>query len=128
MNRLRIIREKKGLTLEEVSKTLDISHMTLQRYETGARQVTLKKLEVLADYYDVNVAELVTDDFNAQINTTLLKEVVSYALARSKNESLNEETLAKVISITYMRCQAQGDDERSEKIKEKVDDMLTCAI
>ena len=128
MNRLRIIREMKDKTLEEVAQALSVTRGTVQRFEMGQRNVNLNWLERFADYYGVNIAELVTDDFDAQIDTTLLEEVVGYAIERCKNEKVDGKTLVKVIAITYARCQKAKEDVKKGQIKEKVDDMLACVL
>lgn len=135
MNRLRIIRKNKGFSPDQVVehfKTVEdikiSTRASLHRMESGVRNVTLKQLEAFAELYGVNIGELVTDDFDAQINTGLLEEVVSYALQRCQDSKVDEKSLAKVISITYARCQEKSEDERTEKIKEKIDDMLVCAL
>lgn len=128
MNRLRIVREMKKKTLEEVGEAMGTTRATIQRFETGGRNISLIWLEKLADYYGVNIAELVTDDFDQQIDTVLLEEVVGYAIERCKNEKVDGKTLAKVIAITYGRCQKAKENEKTGQIKEKVDDMLACVL
>ncbi len=128
MNRLRIVREMKKKTLEEVGEAMGTTRATIQRFETGGRNISLIWLEKLADYYGVNIAELVTDDFDAQIDSVLLEEVVGYALERCRHEKVDGKTLAKVIAITYARCQKAQEDEKTGQIKEKVDDMLACVL
>ena len=128
MNRLRIVREMKKKTLEEVGEAMGTTRATIQRFETGGRNISLAWLERLADYYGVNIAELVTDDFDGQIDSVLLEEVVGYALERCRHEKVDGKTLAKVIAITYARCQKAQEDEKTGQIKEKVDDMLACVL
>ncbi|MGE0108180.1 MAG: helix-turn-helix domain-containing protein [Bdellovibrionales bacterium] len=128
MNRLRIVREKKDKTLEQVAQAMKSTRGTIQRFETGQRNVTLSWLERLADFYGVNIAELVTDEFESQIDTVLLEEVIGYALDRCQAEKVDGKTLAKVIAITYARCQQKKDEAKTEQIREKVDDMLACVV
>lgn len=128
MNRLRIVREMKKKTLEEVGEAMGTTRATIQRFESGGRNISLTWLERLADYYGVNIAELVTDEFETQIDSVLLEEVVGYALERCRSEKVDGKTLAKVIAITYVRCQKAQEDEKTGQIKEKVDDMLACVL
>lgn len=47
-NRLRAVREAKGLTLAELAKLTGFSHQNLQRYETGERELKVWQLEKIA--------------------------------------------------------------------------------
>ena len=68
-NRLRELRELKGLTLKELvddlkKVDLKISSDTLAKYERGDREPKLERWQKLADYFDVSVSYLQgTDDF-----------------------------------------------------------------
>lgn len=62
MNRLREIREDKNYTLEQVAKALHTTLATIQRFEAGTRNVSLRWLEKLAIFYEVTVADLVDKD------------------------------------------------------------------
>ncbi len=62
-NRLRELREEKGLTLKELvddlkKVDLKISSDTLAKYERGDREPKLERWQKLADYFDVSVGYL----------------------------------------------------------------------
>lgn len=57
-NRLRKIRESKGLTLEEVGKEVGLATNTISRYETGKREPKLETWQQLADFFGVSVPYL----------------------------------------------------------------------
>ena len=63
MNRLKELRTKKGLTLQELSKEVNISFGALGNYENERREPKLATWQKLADYFGVSVGYLqgVTD-------------------------------------------------------------------
>lgn len=132
MNSLKIIRKQAGLTLKEVAKEFDVTPMTIQRFEKGTRNVSLKWLEKLAKLYKVTVPELIGDEpvspATTDVDKRLLEEIVAYALGRCKGQDVDAKTLSTVIAITYTRCQQAEGKQKTAQIKEKVDDMLACVV
>lgn len=57
--RLRYLRESKGLTQKDIANEIDIGLHTYQRYEYGEREPQLSTLVALADFYDLSLDELV---------------------------------------------------------------------
>lgn len=58
MNRIKELRKKKGLTLNELSENTNIPAMTLSRYERGVRKLKNDVVINLANYFDVSVEYL----------------------------------------------------------------------
>ena len=52
--RLRIMREEMDLTQAKVAALLGIDQRVYSTYETGKREIPLRHLVVLADYYHVS--------------------------------------------------------------------------
>ena len=59
---LRSLREKRGLTQENVAEYLGISRSIISYYEIGDRTTTLAHLEKLADLFGVEVADLSSEE------------------------------------------------------------------
>lgn len=57
--RLKQIRKNRGLTLQKVADAIGVSRSTISMYENGARSVTIKMLYKLADYFMVDINELI---------------------------------------------------------------------
>lgn len=57
-NKIRALREQKGLVLRKVAAQLDIDTATLSKIELGERQAKRTHLEILANLYETNVKEL----------------------------------------------------------------------
>lgn len=60
-NRIREVRKALGLTLEELAARTGISWQTIQRYETGVRNIKLESLKQIAEALGVTSAELMRD-------------------------------------------------------------------
>lgn len=55
--KLKALRDEQGYTLEKLANKLDTTPITLSRYETGKRSVSLCILEEICKVYDLTVAE-----------------------------------------------------------------------
>lgn len=62
--RLKTLRTQKKMTQEDLSKELDIPDSTIRRYETDGGVPKRERLEIIADYFNVNIDYLLgrTDD------------------------------------------------------------------
>ena len=56
---LRELRKERGLTQEQAAEALFVSSKTLSRWETGATVPDLETLMKLAEYYRVDIKELI---------------------------------------------------------------------
>lgn len=54
-NILKSLRNTQGLTQEELAKQLKISRSTIGMYENGAREPDFETLELIADYFNVDI-------------------------------------------------------------------------
>jgi transcriptional regulator with XRE-family HTH domain len=57
--RLQYVRERHGLSREELATAMDISRETVRLWENGESSPTLDSLEALARYFNMPLAELV---------------------------------------------------------------------
>lgn len=100
---LKKLRQEKGLTQEQLAEQLNISNRSVSRWETGSNLPDLSMLITLADYYDVDVREIIdgkrkSENMNEEVKDTLEK-VASY------NEMLNLKSMQKGIltmSIVFL--------------------------
>lgn len=60
--RLRDLREDRDMTQAQVASLLGIDQRVYSNYETGKREIPLRHLIVLADYYHVTVDYLLGRD------------------------------------------------------------------
>ena len=55
MQRLRELREQKGISQLKLAMDLSLNQNSISRYETGEREADYKTLVALADYFRVSV-------------------------------------------------------------------------
>lgn len=59
LERMRELREEKGLTQTELANYLEVTQKTYSRYENDERSIPLEKLILLADFYQTTLDYLV---------------------------------------------------------------------
>lgn len=92
---LKELRQSKGITQEQLAEQLNVSNRSVSRWETGNNLPDLSLLITLADFYDIEVGEIIdgkrkSENMNEEIKDTLEK-VASY------NEMLNLKAMRKGI-------------------------------
>lgn len=75
---LKELRKEKGLTQEQLAEALNISNRSVSRWETGSTMPDLSTLITLAEYYDVEVREIIdgerkSETMNEEMKDTLQK-------------------------------------------------------
>ena len=93
--RMKIARIECDLTQEQLAEQLNTSNRSVSRWETGNNLPDLSMLIILAEYYDVDVREIIdgkrkSENMNEEVKETLEK-VASY------NEMLNLKSMRKGI-------------------------------
>lgn len=89
MNQIKIgsfikeLRKEKGLTQEQLAEQLNVSRRTVSRWETGSNMPDLDVLIEMADYYEIELRELLdgerkSEKMNKELEETVLK-VVEYS-------------------------------------------------
>ena len=70
MNRLKELRKEKKLTQKELADKINVSKITVLRWENGERQIKPGKAQQLADFFGVSVGHLLgySDKVNAKAN------------------------------------------------------------
>ncbi|NME24029.1 transcriptional regulator [Lactobacillus salivarius] len=110
---LRKLREKKNMTLAQVSEQLNIPATTIAAYERGIRKPKIKNLVKLADFYGVSLSMLdffdYSDDSNLKPNNRLREIRLSKDLTLKK--VANEIGISENLIGKYER------NEREPKLK-----------
>ena len=57
MPNLRELREKKGISQYELARRLGVDHSSISMYESGRRRPNYERLAVLAEIFDLSMAE-----------------------------------------------------------------------
>ena len=100
---LKELRREKGVTQEQLAEQLNISNRSVSRWETGSNLPDLSMLITLAEYYEVEVGELIdgkrkSENMGEEVKDTLEK-VANYS------EMLNLKAMRKGIitmSVVFM--------------------------
>lgn len=58
-DRLKELREERGLYQKDIAKILNTSQKQYSRYETGERTMPIFQIKILAEYYDVSMDYIV---------------------------------------------------------------------
>lgn len=102
MNRLKELRKEKKLTQEELAQKINVTKLTISRWERGERLPKSDKAQELADIFGVNTAYLLGySDFPARNLKELLfheiKAEKEYKVIRIGNENFISEN--RVLNI-----------------------------
>ena len=99
---LKRLRKEKGLTQEQLAEHFYVSSRTISRWETGSNMPDIDMLIELADFYDVDIREMIDGEKKSE---------------KMNNET--KETLKKVAEYTT---------EENNKRKEKLRTMLASSV
>ena len=83
---LKELRKEKGLTQEELAETLFVTRRTVSRWETGSNLPDLDILIELADFYQVDLRELISSERRSEKMDKELKETVMKVADYSNEE------------------------------------------
>lgn len=99
---LKELRKEKGLTQEQLAEKFYVSGRTVSRWETGSNLPDLGILVELADFYDVDIREIIDGE------------------RRSENmDSTTKDTLKKV---------AEYSEVEKKKLRDKMADLLAATL
>lgn len=105
---LKRLRKEKGLTQEQLAERFYISSRTVSRWETGSNMPDLAILIELADFYDVDIREIIDGErkseiMNKETKDTLLK-VAEYASEKHRKSQGRTLGVALGICIFLIIC------------------------
>ena len=104
-SRIKQLREDSKISQKEISKLLNINQSTYSKFELLKANITIEKLNDLANYYNVSLDYLVNISDNPNItikNKKLDKKIIGERLkAIRKEKHLYQETLAKEIGTGH---------------------------
>ena len=72
---LQSLRKEKGLTQEELAEKFSVSSRTISRWETGRNMPDISLLTEIADFYDVDVREIIEGERKSEMMDEELKDV-----------------------------------------------------
>ena len=85
---LKQLRKSKGLTQEQLAEHFNLSSRTVSRWETGSNMPSVDMLIELADFYDVDIRQIIDGEKKSgnmdQETKDALKKVAEYATKEEK--------------------------------------------
>jgi transcriptional regulator with XRE-family HTH domain len=88
--RLKITREKKGLSQVEVYRRTNINNKTLSKYEKGDTKPDIETIELLSNFYEVDLEWLMTGSIDSFKDTS--DKIDDSPIVRSVQKFLRTET------------------------------------
>ncbi len=93
---LRELRTEKSLTQEQLAEKLGVASRTVSRWENGNNMPDLSIMVELADFYDVDIRELLNGERKSEIMNKDLKETLEMV---SEYTATEKKTITKELSI-----------------------------
>lgn len=105
---LKRLRKEKGLTQEQLAERFYVSSRTVSRWETGSNMPDVAILIELADFYDVDIREIIDGERKSEImdketKETLLK-VAEYAAEEHRKVHTRVLITALVVCVVLIIC------------------------
>lgn len=102
---LKELRKEKGLTQEQLAEIIGVAGRTVSRWETASNMPDLSILIQLAEFYDIEVSEILdgerkNNEMNKELKQTLTK-VADYSEAKKKKFA---DVCNLVLLITFIIC------------------------
>ena len=105
---LKQLRKDKGLTQEQLAERFYVSSWTVSRWETGSNLPDLNMLIELAEFYDVDIREIIDGERKSEImdNETrdTLKKVAEYTEQENKKVRKNMIDMLAGSAILLIFC------------------------
>ena len=96
---LKSLRKEKNITQEELAKHFNVSNRSVSRWETGTNLPDISLLVEIADFYDVDVREIIDGERKSGMNEET-REVADKMAAYAGNEKSKLLGFVQAASIT----------------------------
>ncbi len=105
---LKRLRKEKGLTQEQLAERFYVSSRTVSRWETGSNMPDVGMLIELADFYDVDIREIIDGERKSEMmdyeTKDTLKKVAAYATEKEKGTKSKILYTALGICVALIVC------------------------
>ena len=85
---LKELRKEKGITQEQLAEVFGVSSRTVSRWENGVNMPDLSLLAEIADYYNVDIREIIDGERKSENMDKEIKETVLKAAEYTDNEKI----------------------------------------
>ena len=96
---LKELRKEKGITQEQFAEILGVSGRTVSRWETGSNMPDLDVLIQIADYYDVEIREMLNGERKSE---SMNREMEETALMVADYSNEEKQKLSKRMCILFI--------------------------
>ena len=100
---LKMLRNEKGLTQEQLTEKLNVSNRSVSRWETGSTLPDISLIIELADYYEVDIKELVEGERKSEIMNKELTEtfdkIAEYSIERKKSQLQKDGIFTEMLIV-----------------------------
>lgn len=100
---MKFLREEKGLLQKDMAKILDVAESTYSHYESGDAIITLERLILFCNYFNVSIDYMFgnnTNRFYDSFNDKLNKDLFSMRFKKFRKESkLTQKKLAEELNV-----------------------------
>ena len=114
---LKRLRKDKGLTQEQLAEKFCVSSRTVSRWETGSNMPDVGVLIELADFYNVDIREIIDGERKSEMMDSetkdTIKKVAAYATEKEKGTQSKVVYAALGISIALFVCTILFANERA---------------
>jgi len=105
---LKHLRKDKGMTQEQLAEKFYVSSRTISRWETGRNMPDVAVLMELADFYDVDIREIIDGERKSGMTDRetkdTIKKVAAYATEKEKDTQTKIVYTALGVSVTLIVC------------------------
>ena len=103
-DKIKILRKKKGLTQQELSAAISVSRSTIGMVEKNLQGTGNETLIKLADFFDVTVDYLLSDDEQTE-DTEEAKKERDYSLSVKEQENIDDEAkkIIEELSMSFSK-------------------------
>lgn len=96
---LKNLRKDKGITQEQFAEIMGVSGRTVSRWETGSNMPDLDILIQIADYYEVEIREILDGEWK---NETMNKELEETVLKVADYSTSEKQTYARRMCVLFI--------------------------
>ena len=96
---LKTLRNEKGITQEQLAQKFNVSNRSVSRWETGTNLPDISLLVEIADFYDVDVREIIDGERKSEMMDKEVKEVAGKMAVYATGEKSRLLRLVQVLSI-----------------------------
>jgi transcriptional regulator with XRE-family HTH domain len=100
-NKIRLLREERGLSQENMAASLDMTQSNYARLEKDDNRISVPRLIVIAKTLDITITELVGEKANTVVNQNTQRDAFAYFQSTFQSDKEHIQTLKD--EIEYLK-------------------------